>query len=368
MPQRWNVWFVAPHYRRTAKRNVIPFLLTLGFILGGSHMKKSSVADRCAAKILSFNLDQPFDLRRFLESLALNRGKELRVLRADLGAAMPCGMAVSTRDVDYIYYARDLPEFMARHTLMHEVGHLVFDHDVTAVSAESAHQSAAESLADLLPDLSSALVQRLLQRSSYTFPQEQEAELFASMALAGTAARPRHVGLTTPTRRRNAVPMWRVGRANLGLQSLWSRLVFSMPQVHLYGETTTAAANRGDRAMMRLYRGVVEIRDVQRMLRAHVPPGTAATIRAAAERDGAADADIEVLAEAGELAVALQTHRHGQRYTNPAPAPDDLIGNHVLDQAQHLAHVSRALTSVELRRIVRTESAITDAGLSGVTP
>ncbi|GAA0896554.1 MULTISPECIES: hypothetical protein [Streptomyces violaceusniger group] len=85
-----------------------------------------------------------------------------------------CGMWLATETDDHIFFEQRTSRVHQEHILLHEVGHMLFDHCGTDLSRGEASQA-------LLPDLSSQLAQRLLGRTSYTNRQEQEAEMLASL-------------------------------------------------------------------------------------------------------------------------------------------------------------------------------------------
>ncbi|TVT61967.1 hypothetical protein FNH05_01670 [Amycolatopsis rhizosphaerae] len=134
--------------------------------------------------ISTLPIPRPFDLDRFLEALAEERGKRIKLVLSRLGPDQPCGMLISTTEADYIYCAVNVPPLQSQHVVMHEVGHLLFNHG-TARSGfgETPRVAGADALAVLLPNLSPELVQRILGRTIYASDQEREAELFASLVL-----------------------------------------------------------------------------------------------------------------------------------------------------------------------------------------
>ncbi|WP_147339387.1 hypothetical protein [Actinomadura spongiicola] len=90
--------------------------------------------------------------------------------------AMPdglCGMYVSTISTDYVYTTLRTTTFHREHIALHEIGHLLADHQSVVAVQDLAMM--------LLPDLNPALVRTVLKRTSYTSEQEREAEYFASL-------------------------------------------------------------------------------------------------------------------------------------------------------------------------------------------
>jgi hypothetical protein len=157
----------------------------------------ADMASRCEDLIGTLPLPRPFDIDRFLASLAEMRGRKIKLIPGRLGADQPCGMLVSTTEIDYIYCASNMPPLQFQHTVMHEVGHLVFDHCTSASDCgETPRVAGDDALRLLLPTLSPALVRRILGRTVYATDQEREAELFASLVLARVSStRDPYVGL-----------------------------------------------------------------------------------------------------------------------------------------------------------------------------
>jgi hypothetical protein len=130
---------------------------------------------RCRTIDQALDLPAPFDEARLLDQLARRRGRPIELMPVPAAPDLPCGLLVATGRADYILYRTDTGPLHRRHIVVHEVAHLLFDHAGAAPLAQATA---------LLPHLSPALVQRVLGRTVYTEPQEQEAELLASMILS----------------------------------------------------------------------------------------------------------------------------------------------------------------------------------------
>lgn len=152
---------------------------------------------RCEEMIATLVIPSPFNIDRFLAVLAERRGKPITLIASNLDADLPCGMLISTERADYIYCADNVPPLQSQHTVMHEVGHLLFNHGTTQPSfGASSWATGPDVLQLLLPHLSPALVQRILGHTMYASGQEREAELFASLVLArASSSRERYPGM-----------------------------------------------------------------------------------------------------------------------------------------------------------------------------
>ncbi|GAB3448981.1 hypothetical protein [Actinophytocola sediminis] len=139
-------------------------------------------------------IPRPFTLSRFACGLSERRGRTIELVPARLGASAPCGLLVSTDDVDYVCYASNTSAIHQLHIVLHEVGHLELGHTSRRIMMGSAaptspHASQIEPPGDplrafeaLLPRLSPALIRRLLGRAGYRDADERDAELYATLA------------------------------------------------------------------------------------------------------------------------------------------------------------------------------------------
>lgn len=141
---------------------------------------------RCEDMISTLVIPRPFSIDGFLTTLAEQRGKRIELMPSGPGSDQLCGMLIGTAEFDYIYCADNVSPLQWQHTVMHEVGHLVFDHCGSASDCGDVPRVAgADALRMLLPTLSPSLLQRILGRSTiYASDEEREAELFASLMLA----------------------------------------------------------------------------------------------------------------------------------------------------------------------------------------
>ena len=119
---------------------------------------------------------EPFSLARFQAQLAESRGRPLYLHRIDPqpGTGAPCGMWLSTAGADHIFYVAGSSRLHQQNIILHEIGHMLWDHTLGGRT---------DAVATLLPDLDPAMVARTLLRTSYSAPQEQEAEMMAAIIL-----------------------------------------------------------------------------------------------------------------------------------------------------------------------------------------
>ena len=131
----------------------------------------------CQARVDELPLRAPFDTAQLVHDLADARGRPIRVTTLPWLAAphLPCGVWIATTDTDHVFVEQGTTGVHREHIVLHEIGHLVSNHGATG---------STDLLEHLLPNIDPAIVEKVLRRSRYTQPQEREAELVATLALA----------------------------------------------------------------------------------------------------------------------------------------------------------------------------------------
>ncbi|WP_329454403.1 ParH-like protein [Streptomyces sp. NBC_01497] len=131
---------------------------------------------RCQRTVDELDLPNPFDATVLIGTLAGARGRPIELIPVASRPGTPCGVLVTTHRTDYILYAGDTTALHQQHIVLHEAAHIICGHHESAPAVAAAAQT-------LLPHLPASLVQRVLGRTVYAEPQEQEAELVASLIL-----------------------------------------------------------------------------------------------------------------------------------------------------------------------------------------
>jgi hypothetical protein len=169
-------------------------------------MDLRSVQRRCEARLRTVGIPEPFDLDRFADEVSRRRRRRLTLLpkQTSLG---PCGVWLALPDADYVFYEPHTSDLHREHIVLHELGHLVHEHEPT-------EGIDAEVLAELFPTLDGSVVRRVLARTSYTTVEEQEAEMFASLVRGIVDGR---MLRRTPTGQREDPVLGRL-RSTLGVQ------------------------------------------------------------------------------------------------------------------------------------------------------
>ncbi|MCC9307138.1 ParH-like protein [Kitasatospora sp. RB6PN24] len=131
---------------------------------------------RCQKRVADLELPDPFDAAAFIRLLAARRGRPIELIPVTARPTLPCGLLITTDRADCIVYLADTTPLHQQHILLHEAAHLLCGHHENAEARLGAARA-------LLPSLSGELVTRVLGRTVYAEPQEQEAELVASLIL-----------------------------------------------------------------------------------------------------------------------------------------------------------------------------------------
>lgn len=138
-------------------------------------MRLKQLEKQCRSLLADIDIPQPFDLSAFCRSVAARRGRSLHLHPLPAQAAEgACGVWLATDRADHVFYAAGTGPLHQQHIILHELGHILCDHVTPGLTADDA-------TALLLPDLDPATVARVLRRTSYTAPQEQVAEMLATM-------------------------------------------------------------------------------------------------------------------------------------------------------------------------------------------
>ncbi|MGK5630903.1 hypothetical protein [Streptomyces sp. URMC 123] len=144
---------------------------------------------RCQKVIGDIALPEPFSAQRLCAQLAADRGRPLRLLTLPTPTVpgTPSGIWLSAERGDYIFYDGQTSPLHQEHIIVHEIGHMVFDH-CSAVDDRRLFRHV--DIAD--PES----VRRILPRLRYSDEQEQEAEMIASLILEAAGRVPAPTALS----------------------------------------------------------------------------------------------------------------------------------------------------------------------------
>ncbi|MFD4029988.1 hypothetical protein ACFWVP_05505 [Streptomyces sp. NPDC058637] len=143
---------------------------------------------RCRELAGQVQLPQPFSIASFRDHVSEQRGRPLYVHALPIEAAMDgtCGLWLATNADDHIFYEQRTSPLHQEHIVLHEFGHMLFDHHPVAEGADDGDAQRA-----VLPDLDPRMIGRLFGRTNYSTRQEREAELLASFLRTGADQPPR---------------------------------------------------------------------------------------------------------------------------------------------------------------------------------
>jgi hypothetical protein len=139
-------------------------------------MNTATLRKRCQARLADLDLPRPFDVRALCANLERLRGKPIVLVPLELSATGPCGLWISDDRRDYIVHESATSPMHQEHIILHEIGHLLCDH-------QGAAKLTGEHAAGLFRTLDPAMVRKVLGRSGYTSEEEAEAEMLASLIL-----------------------------------------------------------------------------------------------------------------------------------------------------------------------------------------
>ncbi len=121
-------------------------------------------------------------VEEFLEGISADRGRPIHLVEVPMPRRRVCGMWIGTDSADTIVISDQLRGVQRDHVVMHEVAHVVLDH-------EGVNRDLAGSVlgGGILTALDPTAVRRVLGRSRrYTEEQERNAELLGTYYQAGT--------------------------------------------------------------------------------------------------------------------------------------------------------------------------------------
>jgi hypothetical protein len=144
----------------------------------------------CEQQLRGLRIPSPFNLEAFADEVQARRGRRrLQILPLPIPASSvsPYGVWIATRTgEDFILHEPHTTALHRAQIVLHELGHMLFDHRPDAVLDE-------EAIKVMLPDLDPGVVTSVLSRHELHGRQaEQEAEMLASVVLerAGYAPAP----------------------------------------------------------------------------------------------------------------------------------------------------------------------------------
>ncbi|WP_210937180.1 DUF6545 domain-containing protein [Micromonospora sp. C51] len=254
------------------------------------------------------------------ETIGRARGRTLRVHDLHLGVDLPPGLLVRRHDQDTIVVDAALPALTRTQTILHEVAHIVLDHDGDARhdDIDPAVEAEAELAADVL------------------YQWLTSAERNARAAVHRQAA---------PALSRIGLTWWADRRADWHLLELWMTLRGAVADVAIISTSTAAPVAVEIRSRRHRHRTVIEVHEALRVLQPWFSPRVHDSATRRARRHRLHPDAVMAVADAATVAVALRHRRTSQ----PSAASDTRLLNaqhgeyDVPSEARRLACMARAL-------------------------
>ncbi|WP_433855497.1 hypothetical protein [Streptomyces kronopolitis] len=139
-------------------------------------MKERELRRRCKRELRALNVQPPLQVDELCRQLGERRGRPIRLVPHRMPVPGPFGAWIATPSADYILFQQETTPSHQRHIVLHEVGHILADHQSEEVDDEELWKGA-------VPNLAPGSVRRLLRRTSYDEEHERQAELVATIVL-----------------------------------------------------------------------------------------------------------------------------------------------------------------------------------------
>lgn len=127
----------------------------------------------CKQLLRRLDVQPPLRMDDLCARIGESRGKRIRLFAWDLPVPGPFGLWMSRADEEVIFYQRETTRVHQDHIILHEIGHILADHQDDGGDGEV--------LPDLGPDYPRDLITRGFRRTCYTEDYEREAELVATI-------------------------------------------------------------------------------------------------------------------------------------------------------------------------------------------
>lgn len=141
--------------------------------------KERALRRRCRRELKALEIEPPLRVDELCRRLGERRGRPLRLVPYPLPVPGPFGLWIGTDSADYILYQQETSKAHQDHIVLHEVGHILADHDSDECDDDISSM--------VTPDVLRGAVHRALRRTSYDEEHEREAELVATITLEWAA-------------------------------------------------------------------------------------------------------------------------------------------------------------------------------------
>ncbi|MBE1598817.1 MULTISPECIES: ImmA/IrrE family metallo-endopeptidase [Streptomyces] len=127
----------------------------------------------CRRLLRHLDIRPPLDVHELCKKIGQYRGKEIRLIPWELPIPGPSGVWLSQPGAETIFYQRETSSLHQDHIILHEIGHILADHENDLITADV--------FSDPGPDFPELLLNQGFQRTSYSEDYEYEAELVATI-------------------------------------------------------------------------------------------------------------------------------------------------------------------------------------------
>lgn len=159
---------------------------------GGGRLARRRRMNRVLETVLAdIDAPSPFDISKFCDALAHKRGRAIKLVPMspllDGEHAPPfSGLWLGGKSTDYLFYDDTTSPFHQQNSLLHEVGHMLLDHQATGEPDDVHVQLFTMLMPNVAPDVVRNSVRAGLCRSTsgldgFTNSQERDAESLAAL-------------------------------------------------------------------------------------------------------------------------------------------------------------------------------------------
>ena len=137
--------------------------------------------------VAEMGIPVPWNRDQLVAGVAARRGRPIHLVPVShsLVQGGHSGLWLARAEDDVILYAAGTSDVHATHIICHELAHMELGHDRDTVGDTSVDSTV---LSVTAPSVDSARVVKMLGRSNYSNDQEYEAELLATLIMAGRRA------------------------------------------------------------------------------------------------------------------------------------------------------------------------------------
>lgn len=136
-----------------------------------SMTRLGKVRRRCTQLVMELELPASLDPGQLSVHLGERIGSPIHLVAVDLPAEGAGGLWLETAAANYVFYDSATTGPHQVQIILHELGHICFEHGGTALRAPHG----------IGPHLDSAIIERIMRRTCYGLDVEFEAEMFASV-------------------------------------------------------------------------------------------------------------------------------------------------------------------------------------------